>query len=189
MSNNDGQFDNAKNTVLSYCSSTQTSLGALLIGYAVALFTLFELFKDLGRGGLANSFQLGIKIEAINSLIGNSYVKLGLLFIGALLITTYIVRTVHRYASYSGLYNCVMYMEPPLEKIKGMSLQYAILKKAYGEMKREGRRAFLLPFNYFFTGEEVEGTGKEKRKGTFYGWMLSVIIAVFLVVGLLILLW
>jgi len=194
------QFKEAKNSVLSFCSASQTTLGTLLIGYAVALFTLFELFKDLGNGGLAARFQMDIKISWLNWFVGNSYVKFILLFAGALLLTTYIVRTVHRFAAYNGITNYILYMET-CPKIEGRSFHYSILNKAYNDMKAEKRRAFLLRFNWFVTGDENNETQKSKTKKssgeklrvniseTTIGWLLSGVIAFVLVIGLLTVLW
>jgi hypothetical protein len=127
-------FKDAKAAVLSYCSSAQTGAGALLIGYSVALFTLFTLFKDLESTGLGYLFNFG-KPDWINWLVENDYIKFGLLLVGAVLITTLIVRTIHRYAAYSGISNYVMYSET-CSREKEKSLEYSILHNAFNVMQK-----------------------------------------------------
>lgn len=202
LSDKDARFNEARSSVLSLFLSAQTSLATLLIGYAVALFTLFELFKDLGNG-LSEKFQLGITFNII-PVDAFSWLKLALLFIGALLLTTYIVRTIHRYAAYSGMSNNVICMAPfefesktdkvtPIEfnpiNLRCNSLQCAIMRKAYNDMKNQGQNAFLLPFNWFFTGQEMPNGDKSNSWETRLGWLFSGLIALGLVVGILILLW
>ena len=181
-------FDEAKKSVLSFCSSAQTSLGALLIGYSVTLFAFFELTKEFEISRLSNSFDLGLEIPYIDLIVENHWVKLGLLFLGALLLTTLIIRTIHRYGAYSGISNQILYMIKS-EKSENESIHNAILRNSYEIMKEQKRRAFLLPFNWFVTGEELKGTGKRNDRETFFGWVVSFGIAVILVLGLFVLLW
>jgi hypothetical protein len=167
-------FNSAKEALLKYYSDTQISLGARLIGYIVALFTLFEAVSNFSKSGFSDIF-LGVTITTDPF---TSFAKLALFFVGTWLLIIYIIRTIFRYAACAGFCNYLMGLPPPKDGSKPLN-HGAISTKVYRKML--GKRVkvfFIFPFNWFLSGNKggTQQAHKDLQKDTFSGWIVSIAI-------------
>jgi hypothetical protein len=179
-------FVNAKSALLKYYSDIQISLGARLIGFGVAIFTLLQVV-NWNKTGLSEVFS-----ASFSSGIVTFALKLVPFFVAVLILMTYSVRTIFRYASVSGVCNSIIGIN--ISNIdQNDPVHYAICKRSYEDMLTAKIRVFKwLPFEWFLTGATMGGKEKDKERNAranALGWFVSIFIAFFASVILLWLMW
>jgi hypothetical protein len=192
------EFNNAKSSFLKYYSDIQISLGARLIGFSVAIFTLIQVV-NWNKTGLAQVFHL-----SFTSGIVAFDLKFIPFLVAMTLIMVYIARTIFRYAATSGLCNSLIILYPS-EIDDKISVHHAIAKKAYQNMKKRNEKIFVwLPFHWFIAGPDIENkeandvkSNDDKKEmvaektsySNFYGWIISWLFAILFSFMLLWILW
>ncbi len=181
-------FNRAKESLLKYYSDVQVSLGARLIGFGVALFTLLEAFRNFNSDKLSQMIFGEILTFPLLPLIQGI-----LLFHGILLLVTYMVRTILRYAAISGFCNALVGVVP--FKINDETIVHAeISKKAYEIMnlgsEGKGTRVFrIFPFGFFLGGDMGEGEKERMKRDNYLGWFWSLLIGALITFAMFILFW
>jgi len=176
-------FEEARNTLLSHYSDSQTSQGARLIGFAVALFTLIQTVQSSGSNLLSTIFPTGLVMAGFEILTPYANgAKAILLFAGILVLMTYIVRTMFRFAVYSGFASYLINLLP-FEVEKNQSIQSAIHNAVIQSMINKNAKLYWVIQCKWFIASECHR--RENRNG----WILALIIALILTSILVWLLW
>lgn len=168
------EFNSTKNALLKYHSNIQSSLGTRLFAFSVLLFTLFQISSWNNNQGLT-------AIIGSTSTIYSSF-KLTLFFLAIYVIFVYIVRTIFRYASMSGICNWLIVILPLSNPAK--SLHSSILADVYQKMICYNTKIFgIFPSYWFISGvlcDDEELSGRWNKKSICYGWITSGVIGFFI---------
>ena len=156
-------FEETKNALLRYYSDVQTALGARLIGFTVALFTLLQVVQP----SLFNKASMLLPIPPVIN-IGNFAIswKPCVLFLGVLVLMVFIIRTIFHYAIYGKLLSQLIVISP-FDIPENQSAHDLILAKI-GERTRNWQTIkiyLVFPFNCFYP------------IGAKCGWIVSVTLA------------
>jgi hypothetical protein len=166
----ESEFSSAKNALLKYFSDLQNSLGLRLFAFSVLLFSLFQIASWNNNKGLTALMDSNPYVSAI---------RLGLFFSAVLFVLIYMVRTVFRYASISGICNQIIILEPFDSKYQ--SIQAAICYTIYPNMVLHEKKVFYeFPFQWFVGGticSNDEANNKFIKKENRKGWLVSFGIA------------
>jgi hypothetical protein len=168
------EFNAAKSTLLKYYSDLQNSLGVRLFAFSVLLFTLFQITSWNSSQGLSAIWDGTFSISSL--------FKITLFLLAIFVIISYMVRTIFRYASLSGICNWIIVIEPFSNGTK--SIQAAICAEIYQRMVCRETHVFVrFPFQWFVSGtlgDDEELNRKWNNVSNFYGWSVSLIIGIFL---------
>lgn len=159
-------FNNAKNSLLRYYSSQQTSQGTRLIGFTVGLFTLLQTVQYAQEVSLSKVFPdltECIRIIEVCAWLGES-VKFSLLFLAIFILLTWTVRTIFRFLVYA--YFAERLMKVTQEGI-GEPMHSTIHSTITEKLDEENVKAYwFFPLTWFF-----------RRKDKLKGWICCLFLA------------
>lgn len=177
------QFLEAKNSLIRFYTSQQTSQSARLIGFTIALFTLLQTVQNSEREPLSGIFsELARHIGAIVSELGISEIlvmhawigelsKLILVFIAIAGLMTWLIRTLFRFlvwAYFAQFVRNVSFGEIGNTKPIHQEIHNATLKL----MRKKNKKGYwLFPLIWFIPTAEGSQTGK--------GWIRCILLATF----------
>jgi len=179
------EFQETKSALLSYFADSTTAMGARLIGYAVALFTLLQTVQTSGEGKFSRFMPYFPPLVNLDVPVAW---KTPLLCILVFFLMTLTVRTVFRYATYMGLCHYLMEVkesdgvEP--SQIADMDPMQAAYFKVMNRMVnvKKVKLFGIFPIKFFLTSELYKWENK-------VGWLISLSFAFILTTFLLWLLW
>jgi hypothetical protein len=165
------KFDNAKSTLLKYYSDSQTRLSTRLFAFSVVVFTLLQISSWSNKG--LSAIARNIVLFSVN--FSPTFIAF---FFALLVIITYMVRTVFRFASFSAMCNWVI-IEP--FNSGGTDMIHSISESIFRKMSKKPERIFwVFPFNLFVCGRIVDDNKANDRlnkANNLTGWLVSFVLA------------
>lgn len=152
------EFNNAKNALLRYYSSLQTSHGALMIGFTVALFTLIQFAQNVYLQ-ISSIFPISIPRELALSIV---------MFVSILILTGLIIHAIFRIAFYGRFTIELMWIE--VGEVSREPVHGQIHKILCDKVANSDKLLRLLPARYFIH--------KEKDSEIWKGYVSCLVLAI-----------
>jgi len=185
--NNDTEFNETKNALLRYYTSQQTSQGARLIGFTLALFTLIQTVQNSKQQPLSNIFsdlantltefaQTCEIFEVLSSIIVT--ISFPLFFLSIFILLFFIFRTIFRFSIFA-------FFSDYLIKIKSCEISkttkpihHAIHETISDKWEKESKRVYLFFKLIWFINRDSK-TSKQDRKTSRQHWIGFILCGIF----------